>query len=337
MTSGAWRVCIRRLFARSSARLKRTTKSRLPKPTAEKSGLHPRNRHRLGYDFPALIRSSPELARFGRRNPAGTDTIDFADPAAVTALNRALLKHHYGIEQWDIPPGYLCPPIPGRADYIHRVADLLGGAGLVIPSGPAVRLLDIGAGANCVYPILGVAEYGWSFVGTESDPVAAAWAENLIAANPVLTGRVEIRRQESPAHVFESIVKPGERFAASICNPPFHASAQEAAAGTRRKLRNLGTGKTAAPVLNFGGRSTELWCEGGEPAFVRRMIAESAERPELCGWFTTLVSKRESLPSIHQALKAVRADEVRTLELAQGQKKSRIVAWRFKRRVMFAA
>ena len=40
-------------------------------------------------------------------------------------LNRAILMHHYGVKSWDIPAGYLCPPIPGRADYIHSVADLL--------------------------------------------------------------------------------------------------------------------------------------------------------------------------------------------------------------------
>lgn len=296
----------------------------------EKSGLHPRNRHSAPYDFTALVRACPELAHFVHPSPAGRDTIDFSSPDAVKTLNRALLKHHYGVERWDIPPGYLCPPIPGRADYIHHVADLLGVAESgKTPRGPGVVMLDIGVGANCVYPIIGVTEYGWRFVGTEIDPAALAWARHLVATNPSLTGRIDLRRQRSPEEIFAGVVKPGEKFAAAMCNPPFHASAAEAAAGTLRKLRNLRGGRVGRPILNFGGRAGELWCQGGESGFVRRMIAQSAQQPDLCGWFTALLSKRDSLPSIYRALAAAGAADVRTIELSQGQKKSRVVAWRF--------
>lgn len=295
-----------------------------------KTGLHPRNRHAAGYDFAALVRSWPALARFVRPSPAGTATIDFADPAAVLALNQALLRHDYGIAHWDVPPGYLCPPIPGRADYVHHLADLLGEFnGGVPPRGIGTAVLDIGVGANCIYPIVGVREYDWRFVGTEIDPAAITWARRLIATNPTLAGRVEVREQRAKAQVFAGVLTPGERFAASMCNPPFHRSAAEAAAGTRRKLRNLGGDARTSLVRNFGGRGDELWCPGGEVAFVGRMIAESARQPELCGWFTTLVSSRESLPAIERALRAARPAQVRIIAMAQGQKKSRIVAWSF--------
>ncbi len=300
-----------------------------PEP-AVKPGLHPRNRHAAGYDFPALTSSSPELARFVRPSPAGRPTVDFADPAAVLALNRALLRCCHGIREWDLPPGSLCPPIPGRLDYIHHLADLLAGKDGAPPRGADTAILDLGTGANCIYPILGVSEYGWRFVGTEVAAESAAWAERIVAANPTLTAAVEIRRVARPEHILRGVAQPGETFAAAMCNPPFHASPAEAAAGTARKVRNLNGGKTpAGPVLNFGGRGHELWCPGGEVAFVRRMIAQSAEQPELCRWFTTLVSSRESLPAIEQALAEARAAEVRVIPVAQGQKRTRIVAWRF--------
>lgn len=291
--------------------------------------MHPRNRHRYGYDFPALTRTSPELAPFVRPSPAGTDTVDFADPLAVTALNRALLRHHYGVTTWELPSGYLCPPIPGRAEYIHHLADLLAEDNASAKRAPsAITVLDVGVGANCIYPILGAIDYGWRFVGTDIDPDAIASARQIVAANPTLRGRIELRLQHSPADILRGAIAPGERFAASLCNPPFHASAADAAAGTARKLRNLHGRSVRVPVLNFGGRSHELWCPGGESAFVRRMIAQSVERPALCAWFTTLVAKRDSLPAIRHALAAARA-EVRTIDLAHGQKKVRIVAWRF--------
>jgi len=59
------------------------------------------------------------------------------------------------------------------------------------------------------------------------------------------------------------------------------------------------------PVLNFGGQSMELCCEGGEEAFVCRMIKESARLPGSCLWFTTLISKSSSLPAVYRAIKYV--------------------------------
>ena len=254
--------------------------------------------------------------------PGGGTSIDFADPAAVRELNRALLKSAYGVAHWEIPEGYLCPPIPGRADYVHHVADLLG------PAGGAVRVLDVGVGANCVYPIVGRVEYGWSFVGSDVDPVALESARRIVASNPGLAGGVELRLQASPGKILAGVVRGDESFDATICNPPFHASLAEAEAGSRRKWANLG--RSAASGRNFGGQGGELWCPGGEAAFVSRMIGESAELGKNVRWFTSLVSKEESLPAVERALKRSGAADRRVIAMAQGQKKSRIVAWTFR-------
>jgi len=284
--------------------------------------LHPRNRHRGGLDFKLLTAARPELSRFVAVNQWGNESINFADPAAVKSLNAALLKQFYGVANWDIPPGYLCPSVPGRADYLHYLADLLAIDG-VIPRGPAVRALDIGVGANCVYPLIGAHEYGWSFVGTDTDPRAIASASRILESNPGL--RLELRLQPSPAKML--LLKPGETFAVTLCNPPFHDSPEAAAEGTRRKWKNLG--ETNRAVLNFGGGGAELWYRGGESRFIRKLIDESARAADSCRWFTTLVSKSANLPAIKRALAAVRVRESRFVEMKQGQKTSRIAAWRF--------
>ena len=309
--------------------MKSTPPSPAPIPT-EKGALHPRNQHSSRYDFEQLVRSSPALARFLRPNPLGDRTIDFAAPDAVKALNAALLHRYYCIEHWDLPPGYLCPPIPGRADYLHYAADLLANDNTgAIPRGPQVSVLDVGVGANCIYPILGRHEYGWSFVGSEIDPQALRNARRIVAENPTLTGFVDCRHQPNTGAIFRGILRPGERFDLTLCNPPFHASAQAAAAGTLRKARNLGTAQAARPALNFGGKNNELWCPGGEVAFIRRLIAESAALPSAALWFTTLVSKASNLPPLCRALTEARAIEVRIVPMSQGQKQSRLLAWTF--------
>jgi len=315
----------------------RNAAARAPKPpppdktAGAKPGLHPRNRHRERYDFPQLIQSCTGLAAFVAPNAYGDDSIDFGDPAAVKTLNRALLAHFYGIQGWDIPPGYLCPPIPGRADYVHHLADLLAtdNAGS-IPRGSSVVALDIGVGANGIYPILGNREYGWRFLGSDIDSGALASAQRILDANPDLNKAIELRLQHNPARIFGGILNTGERIDVSLCNPPFHGSLREAREGTERKWRNLGRATGGLkPVLNFGGQGRELWCEGGEGAFVARMIEESAAIPTQCLWFTTLVSKSSNLPSIRAALKRAGVAATRIIEMAQGQKQSRLVAWTF--------
>ena len=298
---------------------------------AEKIGLHPRNKHRGRYDFATLIQASPALARYVKINAHKDASIDFATPQAVKALNSALLKYFYNVTHWDIPAQYLCPPIPGRADYLHYMADLLASMNAsIIPTGNTVRVLDIGVGANAIYPLIGQREYGWHFVGADIDPAALENVQQVLAANSGLCS-IELRLQTSSSAIFKGLVKPDEQFDLTMCNPPFHASLHEARAGTERKLRNLGkvNASSKAPVLNFGGQAAELYCAGGEQAFVTIMVNESRQIAQQCLWFTTLISKASSLPSVYRALKNVNALQVKTIDMAQGQKKSRVVAWTF--------
>ena len=301
-----------------------------PKQTpAVKENLHPRNSHRAGYDFKQLRKASPELKRFVSLNQYNDESINFSDPEAVKALNKALLKYFYGVEHWDIPEGYLCPPIPGRADYIHHMADLLAETNNdVIPRGNKIYALDIGTGANCVYPLIGSRVYDWQFVGTDIDPVAVRSAKEIVALNPDFKDKIILRLQTNKANTFKGIIKQGEGFDITICNPPFHASLQEAQASTAEKWKKLGINKPAT-ALNFGGQKTELWCYGGEAGFIRRMVEQSAIAAQQCLWFSTLVSKKDTLPVIYKALKNVKALDVKTIAMMHGQKTSRIVAWTF--------
>ncbi|MFT5789700.1 MAG: 23S rRNA (adenine1618-N6)-methyltransferase [Shewanella sp.] len=309
-------------------------------------GMHPRNLHNAGYDFPALISSYGALKPFVSTNAYGNLSIDFSSPEAVKALNAALLKYHYAVDAWDIPAGFLCPPIPGRADYIHYIADLLAikkSNKQRVPKGEKVRALDIGTGANVIYPLLGIQSYGWQFVGSDVDPVSINNAQQIFADNPELTNKFSSRLQCNGQHVFQGIIAKGDRFDVTLCNPPFHASLAEASAGTARKLTNLaanraaksGQESTAAVTksqpaeLNFGGQKAELWCEGGERQFLSNMITESKLFAGQCLWFTSLVSKKENLKPAQSLLQKVKARDIKVIEMHQGNKITRILAWTF--------
>jgi 23S rRNA (adenine1618-N6)-methyltransferase len=291
--------------------------------------LHPRNRHQGHYDFEALILSAPQLEPFVVKTPRGELSVDFSDPIAVRTLNQALLKSYYGLSKWEIPPGYLCPPIPGRADYIHSAADLLGASNSgEIPRDAGVHVLDIGVGANCIYPIIGHFEYGWRFTGTDIDSLALDSAKQIVSGSEELSKSVELK-------LGDGLIKHmNGDFDLTLCNPPFHASILEAQEGTHRKWENLGVkskgkGPTRAPVLNFGGKTSELSTPGGEAEFIRKLIEESANFKKTVFWFTTLVSKSSNLPGITASLRKMGVADSKTIDMGQGQKKSRFVAWTY--------
>lgn len=296
----------------------------------KKTNLHPRNKHGTRYNFNQLIESYPALSKFVRHNEYGDESIDFANPEGVKALNTALLKHFYGIEWWDIPTNYLCPPIPGRADYIHYIADLLGSSNYgKIPTDNKIKCLDIGVGANNVFPMIGSYEYKWSFVGSDIDQIAINSAKKIVENNRNLKNKIEIRHQDNPNYIFNGIIHKGEIFDVTLCNPPFHSSLKDAQSGTKRKIKNLSNKKVKQVTLNFGGTNNELWCKGGEKKFISDMISQSKQHSSSCFWFTTLVSKHENLKYIYNTLKENNAFDVKTIPMSQGNKVSRIVAWTF--------
>ncbi len=163
-------------------------------------------------------------------------------------------------------------------------------------------------------------------VGCDISLDAVEAANHNVSLTESLKKNIEIRHQNNNANIFEGIIKEGEHFDFTMCNPPFHASEAEATKGTMRKLKNLK--KEGHTGLNFGGQANELWCNGGEALFIKRMIKQSVPFKSQVGWFTTLVSKKENLPKIYKLLDKLKANH-KTAIMSQGNKQSRFVAWTF--------
>jgi 23S rRNA (adenine1618-N6)-methyltransferase len=284
--------------------------------------LHPKNAHKEGYDFKALLKVYPALQNWMTTNPHGNSTIDFSNPKAVRALNAALLKKYYGIIDWIFPEENLCPPIPGRVDYIHYLHDLLNESGLT----KNIRVLDIGTGATCIYPLLGARVYDWNFVATDIELDSLDAAQDIIDDND-LDAKIELRQQFDENNILTGIIESDDIFSASMCNPPFYGSAEEARGANRRKTRNLGTNA----VRNFAGNSNELWYIGGEKAFLHNYLYQSSLHQNTCVWFTSLVSKKENVQSLEKSATKLKATAFKVIPMHQGNKVTRIVAWSFQK------
>ena len=289
----------------------------------KKEQLHPKNKHQKGYDFTELCGAYPDLRAFVFVNKYGTETIDFANPKAVKAINTALLYKYYNIQFWDFPDDNLCPPIPGRVDYIHHLADLLHFSGI----NENVTIIDVGVGANCIYPLLGNSVYGWQFVGTDIDKKSLDRAEKILKKNN-LTKSIVLKQQKDSTQIFKDILNSDDKFSASMCNPPFYRSQQEAMEANARKLEGLKI-NDELQSRNFSGKQQELWYKGGEKAFIHTYLYESSMFKTQCFWYTTLVSKKENVQGMYDSLEKLGATEIKTIQMQQGNKVTRIVAWTF--------
>lgn len=279
--------------------------------------LHKKNKFNKGYNFDELITVNPPLKEFVVKNKYDAITIDFSNPKAVKELNKALLFTYDKISIWDFPDENLCPPIPGRLDYIHHLADL-------ISSEEKIKILDIGTGATCIYPLLGVAEYNWSFVATDIDLDSLDTAQDIIDDNN-FDAHIELRQQFDEQNILKGILEEEDSFSATICNPPFYKSAEEARGANRRKTRNLGNNA----VRNFSGNNNELWYLGGEKAFLHNYLYESSLFPNKSKWFTSLVSKKENVESLEKSSKKLGVKAFKIIPMHQGNKVTRIVCWQF--------
>ena len=286
--------------------------------------MNPKNPYQSDYDFDRLMRHYPKLKTHVILNPSGKETIDFSNADAVYELNKALLLTDFKLEAYNLPRGYLIPPVPGRLDYLLHVQDIL--VKIINPSSSTkIRGLDIGCGANGIYCILGAQYFNWYMVGIESDANAVDVAKANLNSTLSLQQKINIRYQDNKSFILKNSILPDEQFDFTVCNPPFHSSEAEAYKGSMRKYHNL---KLNNGLLNFEGQANELWCNGGEALFIKRLIKESILFKDRVKIFTSLVAKASHLPKIEKQLKKSKA-VYEIVPMAQGNKKSRFIMWWF--------
>ena len=203
---------------------------------------------------------------------------------------------------------------------MHYISDLLSDSNCT----EKITILDIGTGATCIYPLLGVKEYDWNFVATDIELDSLDTAQDIIDDNN-LSNKIILRQQFDEGNILEGIIEKGDSFSAVICNPPFYKSEKEARGANARKNRNLGTNT----VRNFSGNNNELWYPGGEKAFLHNYLYQSSLFKNSSLWFTSLVSKKDTIESLQKSGVKLNVKTMKIIPMHQGNKVTRIIAWQF--------
>lgn len=78
---------------------------------------------------------------------------------------------------------------PARQPASKKKLHLHNKHGGLVFYGAAIRILNIGVGTNCIYPLIGHGDYVWSFVGSDTDGISLSCAQAVIVAWTCLNER----------------------------------------------------------------------------------------------------------------------------------------------------
>ncbi|KAJ5360129.1 hypothetical protein N7517_009320 [Penicillium concentricum] len=278
-----------------------------------------RSLYKNDIDFAALALQSRDFAN--HLTPNGQ--LNFTDPAAVRQLTTTLLQQDFHLKV-EIPEDRLCPPVPNRLNYILWLQDLLDSSAGGLHEGydrdREVVGLDIGTGCIGIYPLLGCATRPrWNFVATDIDSNNIRTSQHNVALNN-LESRIRILHSDPDGPLFPLEKLGCQTLDFTMCNPPFYASSYELNKSAEQKERD--------PFSACTGVEVEMVTNGGEVAFVKKMIDESLQLRDRVQWYTSMLGKLSSINILVETLIKHENHNFAVTEFEQGSKTKRwAVAW----------
>ncbi|KAB5523824.1 hypothetical protein GE09DRAFT_1152708 [Coniochaeta sp. 2T2.1] len=267
-------------------------------------------------DFRSLSKQDPEFAAVTK----GNGQLDFSDPAAVMQLTKTLLKLDFGLKI-ELPHDRLCPPVPIRHNYILWLKELMDTSSYSEP-GRKLTGVDIGTGASCIYPLLGVTQRPWYFIATDIDHRSLDYARRNVSINGLEDRIRVVAKSKDDAHIVPLDECGVDRVDFTMTNPPFYESEADLTRSAAKKARPPSSACTGAPV--------EMVVEGGEAAFVGRLLQESLLFRDRVQWYTSMFGKLGSLQEFIEKLRENEIDNYAVTEFVQGKQTKRwAVGWSF--------
>ncbi|XP_043472715.1 U6 small nuclear RNA (adenine-(43)-N(6))-methyltransferase [Leptopilina heterotoma] len=276
--------------------------------------MHPRNKYKEEPNFKELALLYPEFRKVAMTDLSGKVRLNFKDDESLRVLTKILLRHDFGIEV-EIPESKLIPALSLRLNYVLWIEDLLIHSGL--NDMRLARGIDIGTGAVCIYPLLFAKLYGCKMIASEIDLESIKSAEENINRNNMqeLIKVISVPKET----ILSKFVNNEENYSFVMCNPPFFK--------TDHDLKKIN--KRLPPRNASSGKESELIVEGGEIAFIMRLIDDSMILKEKIQIYTSMIGVKKNLLFLRSELKNRNIENVTWTEFCQGFTKRWGIAWSF--------
>ena len=263
-------------------------------------------------DFKFLSEEFPEFKKYVYINKYGGYSINWKNPNSIKELVKTILNKFLNIIYYEIPENFLVPTLTSRYNYLNYINKLF--TKFKIENKEKI-LIDIGTGANIIYPLLGYKLYNWNFIASEINEDAIKIGKKIIKENN-LEKEIFIFKQNDSKKIFENIININKKYLCSICNPPFFDI------NTEIKKDNLYTDNE----YNYN----EVYCEGGEIFFIKEMIKESYIYKKNIFLFSSLIGRKNNMKKIYSVIKNIK--EISLLNkttIKQGKNARWIIIWSF--------
>ncbi|PIC38703.1 hypothetical protein B9Z55_010622 [Caenorhabditis nigoni] len=302
---------------------------------AQGNEMHPRNPYRdKPPDFKALAIEYPEFRKFCQYVSNGKVTLDFRKDAAVRCLTQTLLKKDFSLNV-NLPAGHLVPRVPQKLNYCLLIDDILQANSIT----SNVVGIDIGTGTSCIHALIGARHFGWKFVATDGDENSVQVAHENVARNEMGDSICVVHVNPAVKTVLMDVINsmPDSEFSFCMCNPPFFEKSdkeerfcEEPSLSNETYSNSFDFDMRSAPHSETIASSAELYVEGGEVAFVNRIIDDSVCLRDRIKFYTTMIGRKSSLkPLLHRLERFGENVKFLVHPLNQGKTKRWMLAWTF--------
>ena len=229
-------------------------------------------------------------------------------------MTKCILNYYFKIKYYSISNNFLIPTVPSRLNYINVINSLLKSYG-VKNNEKEIIGIDIGTGANIIYPLLGYSVYKWKFICSEINEQAFENASKIIKENN-LEENIKLIKQKYNNFIFIGIINRENRYTFTMCNPPYYDYEEEI------KIED----KKRDCEYNFD----EIYYKNGEIGFFDKYFEES-----ICYWknvfiFTFLIGKKSNAEKIYEKIsenKGIKFFDIKRIKT--GNNMRYIIYWSF--------
>ncbi|XP_055376277.1 U6 small nuclear RNA (adenine-(43)-N(6))-methyltransferase [Condylostylus longicornis] len=280
--------------------------------------MHPRNIYKDPPDYVELAIKYPNFRAVSKLELNGKVSVNLKNPEALKQLSKTLLLKDFQLDI-EFPEKSLIPTIPLRLNYILWMEDLINFFNLTKVEG-----IDIGCGGAAIYSILAARKNYWKMIGLEADQENVDFATLNIKKNN-LEELVYIFQQMNDVifkDLFELEQNMTRKFTFCMCNPPFYEHQDNLPQNRQYRKRK-------APRNEATGKFAELVCDGGEVAFVKKIICESLVYKDKILIYSSLLGHKKSVFEVLQFLRTKNVENILQTEFCQGNTTRWGVAWSF--------